>query len=204
MTLVVTKLAKLRISSTDVVLIDAEHGNRKLNSRLHHFAVFLIDNLQRNDEEIFHENFINIKYANKVQLRTFYFFEKNWNMDFEIDESTYQEFKVFVREKDFDFDTDADRQLEILSRVVSDEAYESYLNDDLKALDLKLEGLKDKDLDHHKSEIKRLLRQEIISRYYFKKGTIEASFSDDPEILEAVKVLSDQDLYQASLKGNTN
>ena len=136
------------------------------------------------------------------------FFSQNQSIvaaqEFQIDESTYQEFKAFVREKGFDFETDADRQLEFLAKVVNEEAYESYLSEDLQALDRKLESLKDKDLDHHKAEIKRLLRQEIISRYYFRKGTIEASFADDEDILKAVKVLSDQELYETTLQENAN
>jgi carboxyl-terminal processing protease len=62
---------------------------------------------------------------------------------------------------------------------------------------------KEKDLVKFKDEIKAILEEEITSRYYFNKGLIEASFDNDPQIIEAVKVLNDQDRYNKLLaKGN--
>jgi carboxyl-terminal processing protease len=46
-----------------------------------------------------------------------------------------------------------------------------------------------------------LLKSEIVSRYYFQKGRIEASFFDDDEIKKAIEILNDTTTYKAILNG---
>ena len=58
---------------------------------------------------------------------------------------------------------------------------------------------KELDLEKNKAEISELLEQEIISRYRFEKGIIEASFDDDPEIKEALKALATRQTYKNAI-----
>jgi len=67
---------------------------------------------------------------------------------------------------------------------------------------LKMSTNKSNDLTRFKPEIKDLLEQEIISRYYFQKGQIEATFDDDPNILMAMNVLNDPNRYASLLRPN--
>ena len=60
---------------------------------------------------------------------------------------------------------------------------------------------KENDLLKHKDEIREALEQEIVSRFYFDKGVKEASFDDDPEVQEALKILKDKARYQKLLSG---
>jgi len=60
---------------------------------------------------------------------------------------------------------------------------------------------KNQDVNTFKDEIKELLKNEIVSRYYFQKGRIEASLSGDPVINQAIHVLSDSTEYKNILKG---
>ena len=60
---------------------------------------------------------------------------------------------------------------------------------------------KENDLLKHKDEIREVLEQEIVSRFYFEKGIKEASFDDDPEVQEALRILNDKERYQKILKG---
>ncbi len=56
------------------------------------------------------------------------------------------------------------------------------------------------DLLRFKPEIKELLEEEIVSRYYYEKGRTEAGFDEDPNIQAAVAVLNDPNRYAALLK----
>ena len=46
------------------------------------------------------------------------------------------------------------------------------------------------DLVRFKDEIREMLEQEIVSRYYFQKGIIESTFDDDEDILTAINILN--------------
>ena len=69
-------------------------------------------------------------------------------------------------------------------------------------LNVLLQSEKKKDLIHHESEIKQLLEQDIVSRYFFQEGIIEASFDTDLVILKAVEILEDTESYDGILKPN--
>ncbi|MEL6590457.1 MAG: S41 family peptidase, partial [Bacteroidota bacterium] len=119
--------------------------------------------------------------------------------DFRIDDKLYNDFKEYVRTQNFDYDTEADRQLERLISTVNEESYGNLLKNELVAFDQKLDGMKDRDLDKHREEIAYLLRQEIVQRYYYQSGAIQTSFRDDQNILKAVEVLSNERLYRKTL-----
>ena len=61
---------------------------------------------------------------------------------------------------------------------------------------------KQADMDKNKDEIISLLEEEIVKRYYFQKGRIEASFAHDLEIIEALKTLQSPERYREILSPN--
>jgi len=60
---------------------------------------------------------------------------------------------------------------------------------------------KKKDLKKNKEEITDILQQEIASRYYYQKGRIESTLSDDKELKSAVDVLNNASMYTSILDG---
>jgi carboxyl-terminal processing protease len=66
---------------------------------------------------------------------------------------------------------------------------------------LKISTNKKNDLTQYKSEIKRLLENEIVQRYYFEKGRTEQGFQHDKELEKAQEILSNKTLVAAVLKG---
>ena len=42
------------------------------------------------------------------------------------------------------------------------------------------------DLKNHHDEIKSILEGEIAARYYFQKGRLEASFKNDPDVINLI------------------
>jgi carboxyl-terminal processing protease len=61
---------------------------------------------------------------------------------------------------------------------------------------------KSNDLQRYKKEIKELLYLEIVSRYYYQKGRVEASLLIDPEIIKIKEIMADKEKYFSVLKGN--
>jgi carboxyl-terminal processing protease len=53
-----------------------------------------------------------------------------------------------------------------------------------------------------KLQLKKLLEVEISTRFYLQKGKIQNKLSDDPDIDEALKILSEKERYISLLSGD--
>ncbi|MEM6260954.1 MAG: S41 family peptidase [Bacteroidota bacterium] len=122
--------------------------------------------------------------------------------EFEINDNIYNQFVAFVEQQDFDYETQADKKLTVLKEALEEETYYESLSEELETFRQHLEDHKDRDLSHFKKDISRLLLEEIVGRYYYKEGVIEASFRKDPDVVAAVKTITDQKAYTAILQGN--
>jgi carboxyl-terminal processing protease len=56
-------------------------------------------------------------------------------------------------------------------------------------------------LIENKEDISAILQQEIVSRYYYQKGRIISTLSDDKELKSATDVLKNQVSYTSILDG---
>ncbi|MDX2245396.1 MAG: S41 family peptidase [Bacteroidia bacterium] len=118
---------------------------------------------------------------------------------FEITDEIFESFVAFVAEKKFTFKTETEAELQKLDEILHKEQYRPDLEGELKTITHTLTSLKQTDIRTHKAEISRLLKKELINRYFYKQGVLEASFKDDPDILTAVEVLKDSLRYQKIL-----
>ncbi|RIH64620.1 S41 family peptidase [Mariniphaga sediminis] len=109
--------------------------------------------------------------------------------EFEVTEETYNKFAAFVKEDDFEYESESKHMLEDLIEVAKDEKYYSLAQKEFETLQARLEPQLDKDLVGFKDEIKSLLRHEIVSRYYYQKGAIRSSLGDDTVIQRAIDEL---------------
>ena len=71
--------------------------------------------------------------------------------------------------------------------------------EEFKALEKKLNHNLDRDLDYFSKDIKRMIANEIIKRYYFQRGGIIEQLKDDDDLQEAIKVLNDPAKYKEML-----
>ncbi|WP_310398101.1 S41 family peptidase [Hymenobacter sp.] len=119
---------------------------------------------------------------------------------FKLADADYQKFVAYLQNKNISYSTDAEKSLVDLSKKVKEEKHYDDVKAELEAIRKKVTVNKANDLQRFKPEIKELLEQEIVSRYYFEKGRTESGFDDDPNILAAVAVLNDPNRYAALLK----
>ncbi len=120
---------------------------------------------------------------------------------FEITDEIYADFLAFCQDRNFTFETKTEKEFVKLKELMEDEEYLEDLSLELEAIEQKLDREKTEDLKDFRDEISKFLKTEIVNRYYFKEGEIEASFDMDPDLVAAVKVLRDQDRYQNILVG---
>ena len=120
--------------------------------------------------------------------------------EFKLSDSEYQKFVVYLQGKNISYNTDSEKSLTDLSKRLKEEKHYDDVKTELETMRRKMVVNKANDLQRFKPEIKEILEQEIVSRYYYEKGRIEAGFDDDPNILAAVAVLNDPNRYAALLK----
>lgn len=119
--------------------------------------------------------------------------------DFEIDENLYAEFKEWLDTKDFDYTTDSEKVLEKLKEVAEEEKYFARIEAEYNALEGQIRHNKTHDLEEFKDEVKELLKGEIVSRYYYQKGRIQAMLEDDVDVKKALEILADDAEYKRIL-----
>lgn len=119
--------------------------------------------------------------------------------EFKLTDADYNEFLEWIRKKEFSYETSVEKAYrQLLAAAKRDKTY-NVLEDQLASLEGKIKALKEKDLVKFKADIKSLLEQEIITRYYLQRGLIEVTFPDDPDIQKAIEVLGNPQEYKRIL-----
>ncbi len=123
---------------------------------------------------------------------------ENWTIDHEM----YEDFKKFVASRDFNYETNSEDALMKLISTAKTEKYYEFAEGEFDALKRKLAHNNQKDLDVFRNEISSLIKEEILSRYYFQKGRIKASIESDGQISTAIKFFEDPAKYSSILSAS--
>ncbi len=118
---------------------------------------------------------------------------------FALSAQDYEDFKKFVDSRDIDYSTQTEKELEELKKKAEQEKYFDAIKESYDTMKKQLKHDKQADLDKNKDEIVSLLEEEIVKRFYFQKGRIEASFAHDNEIKESLKLFADATRFQQIL-----
>jgi carboxyl-terminal processing protease len=119
--------------------------------------------------------------------------------DFTLTDKEYDEFVKWLSGKEYDYTTATEEDLDYLITSSKEDAYYDAVKADIESLKSKITHDKEKDLYRFKDEILAELNAEIVSRYYNETGRIEANFSEDKEIISALKLLKNDSEYQQLL-----
>jgi carboxyl-terminal processing protease len=115
--------------------------------------------------------------------------------EFEITDKIYAEFAEFVKTKDFEYESRSEQVLKDLMETARREKYFDLAEEEFEIMMEKLHPDIEKDLKVFSSEVRSLLKSEIVSRYYYQKGAIRASINEDKVIQKAVEELKSNTSY---------
>jgi carboxyl-terminal processing protease len=119
--------------------------------------------------------------------------------DFKLTDKEYQDFVTYLANKEYNYTTKSEELLKELETTSQDEKYYTAIAAELDKLKQSVKSDKNNDLNKHKEEIKKILEDEIVSRYYYSTGRILVSFNYDEDIKAALKVLNDAGSYKKIL-----
>jgi carboxyl-terminal processing protease len=120
--------------------------------------------------------------------------------EFKLSDEDYAKFKNYVIKDTFTYSTASEERLEKLKEIAVKEGYFEDSKAEYEALLKKVTPSKERDLDKFKDEIKVLLENEIISRYYYQKGRAIDEFRTDLFVKKAKEILKNQKEYNTILK----
>lgn len=121
--------------------------------------------------------------------------------EFELSDADYQAFVTWLKDKEYDYTTQVEKDLGELEASAKKEKYFDVIQEQFKALKTKLTHSKDSDLMMFKKDIKQMLEREIVSHYYLQKGEREFVFRTDAEVKAALDLFKDMPRYDKILKG---
>ena len=118
---------------------------------------------------------------------------------FSLSDEEYNAFKAYVLKEEFTYSTASEEMLKKMKATAEEEGFYGDSKAEYDALMAKVVPSKERDLEKFKSEIKMLLENEIVSRYYYQKGRAENSFISDDYIKKALEILKNKVEYNTIL-----
>ena len=115
--------------------------------------------------------------------------------DFKLTDADYADFKQMLKKRNFTYDRQSESMLKNLKEMADFEGYLEGAKEEFAALEKKLQHNLDLEIDRFEKDIKPLIAEEIVKRYYFERGAVQESLKDDVGLKKAVEVLRNHQEY---------
>jgi carboxyl-terminal processing protease len=135
------------------------------------------------------------KYANRVAAE-----KKTMPADLQITDEVLKSFEAFLKEREFNYEEDAEAKVKELREVAQKSRYGPAFLEGLDRLSKDVEKEKARGFERYDKEIRRALRLELFNRLKGEKAAIEASLKDDTQLQVALALVRSKTLYQSLLK----
>lgn len=124
---------------------------------------------------------------------------KDWK-NFKFSETDFQDFLSFLKNNSFEYETESEKLFSVALRKAESEHLEKEVSSSYQQLMIAVDKAKEKALTEKKEEIKTLISDEILKRYFYREGMHKYHLNHSPEIIEAVSVLKNESRYHKLLK----
>ena len=114
---------------------------------------------------------------------------------FLLSDEAYEEFVRFMKDKDMEYKSETLKTLNTLKEKSEQELYYDKIKDAVAQIETELKDDKERDLKLYKPQLTDLIEDDIILRQHYRKGLIRRDISDDNEVKEAIRILSDPTEY---------
>ncbi len=154
-----------------------------------------LENLSRLTATIYSNNLI-FNYATRYHIAHTSIAEAG---KFALTDAEYDEFKKYVLSEEFTYSTASEEMLKKMKETAEKEGFYEDSKAEYEALMARVVPSKERDLEKFRSEIKYLLENEIISRYYYQKGRAMDAFRNDLYVEKALEILKSRSTYNTIL-----
>lgn len=120
--------------------------------------------------------------------------------DFKITDEIYNQFKSWLKEKKFTYETESQRLLTNLEKTAKDEKYYEQVKPQLEQLKKDFSHSIDRDMDLFREQIASFLAEQFMQRYYYAEGVMAYKVLHDKEVAKAIEILANKDEFNRLLK----
>ena len=117
-----------------------------------------------------------------------------------ISDADYLDFKQFLKDQKFSFDTETELALKNTLALAKKEKIDESISKEYQQLFTALQKSEENLLDKNQREIKNLMVDEIIKRYQYQEGLYQYYLKNNSEIKKAVSILNNSAEYKSILK----
>jgi len=118
---------------------------------------------------------------------------------FTVSDEEYKQFVEYLSDKEYDYKTSSELKLDQLIAAMKEDKYYDVSTEEITRLQAKVGHNKQRDLELFESEIRLVIGNEIVSRYYYQKGRIVYDLKSDKDVDKAVELLLNQAEYNKIL-----
>ncbi|WP_304141393.1 S41 family peptidase [Mesoflavibacter zeaxanthinifaciens] len=120
--------------------------------------------------------------------------------DFKLSDSEFKAFKNYLKSSGFNFETKTEKALSNAMDIAKEEALQGVINSEYHNLTAALQAYKSNAIDDNKVQLKSLLTDEIIKRYFYSEGLYTYYTANNPEIKKAISILNNPGQYASILR----
>ncbi len=120
--------------------------------------------------------------------------------DFKITDKIYDEFKNYLKENKFSYETESQRMLEKLIEIAKLEKYYDSSKENIEKLKQDFQHSVDRDMNLFRDEITTFLTEQFLLRYYYLEGVLQYKTKHDKEIQQSAYLLANQEEYKKILQ----
>ena len=120
--------------------------------------------------------------------------------EFTLSDSEFKSFKNYLKTTGFNFETKTEKALSDAMDIAKDEELQSVISSEYHNLSAALQAYKSNAIDANKVQLKSLLTDEIIKRYFYSEGLYNYYTANNPEIKKAISILNNPNEYANILR----
>jgi len=117
-----------------------------------------------------------------------------------ISDADFNAFKVFLKQENISLDTETNKALKTVLESAKKEKIDKQIAAEYKQLEVAIEKNIDAELDKNKTQIKKLIQEDLITRYQYREGLYLFYTQENVEIEKAILLLNNETQYQSLLK----
>ncbi len=118
---------------------------------------------------------------------------------FSLTDAEYTEFASWIKTKDYNYRSPIEIRLSQLTEEAKVERFYDDLKPQIDQIQIRLADSRKNDLITFKDQLKLLVEEDIVARYYLERGQVEVSFKQDEEIKASIDVLNNPAQYKKIL-----
>ena len=119
---------------------------------------------------------------------------------FKLSESDFKKFKNYIKNSGFNFKTKTEKALTNAINVAKEEELDAVITTEYNNLTDALQSYKSNAIEGNKTQLKSLLTDEIIKRYFYSEGLYTYYTANNTEIKKAISILNNPSQYASILR----